>query len=230
MSKKLIECKVVMFGLGGAGRTSMLYKAKYGENFKTWPTIAYNVEFIQYGHIGFEVWDMGGGNSGTHGEELRTLVCNHYTKGNDINIFVIDSNDRVCISLASRWFRVVLKKTTGPIMVIANKQDIPNSLSVKYISDYLSLWRIKNRECCIKPLSTLTGVGSEDIAKWMFNSIAHKYKPECLKNRILDFIKDKPEIAKSYGDKFTYLFMYKLTPHTYNKPPLPTYIGFPDVE
>ena len=58
----------------------------------------FNVETIQHEHVKFTVWDICGGNSGTQGDEIRSIIWDHYIKNNDITIFVIDSKDRGCSS------------------------------------------------------------------------------------------------------------------------------------
>ena len=52
--------KVLMLGLDNAGKTTVLYKLKLGEVVTTIPTIGFNVETVNYKHICFRVWDVGG--------------------------------------------------------------------------------------------------------------------------------------------------------------------------
>ena len=58
MPKK--QCKVVMLGLDGAGKTTILYSLKLGDVLMTIPTIGFNVEELNYKTIKFMVWDVGG--------------------------------------------------------------------------------------------------------------------------------------------------------------------------
>ena len=54
------QCKVVMLGLDGAGKTTILYSLKLGDVLMTIPTIGFNVEELHYKTISFMVWDVGG--------------------------------------------------------------------------------------------------------------------------------------------------------------------------
>ena len=52
--------RILMVGLDGAGKTTILYQLKLGEVLSTIPTIGFNVETVQYKNIHFTVWDIGG--------------------------------------------------------------------------------------------------------------------------------------------------------------------------
>ena len=54
------ESRLLLIGLDAAGKTSILYKLKLGENINTVPTIGFNLETVQYKNINFTIWDIGG--------------------------------------------------------------------------------------------------------------------------------------------------------------------------
>ncbi|CAI7851823.1 unnamed protein product, partial [Closterium sp. NIES-54] len=54
------DMRILMVGLDAAGKTTILYKLKLGENVTTIPTIGFNVETVEYKNISFTVWDVGG--------------------------------------------------------------------------------------------------------------------------------------------------------------------------
>ncbi len=87
-SKKLPkkQCKVVMLGLDGAGKTTILYSLKLGDVLMTIPTIGFNVEELHYKTISFMVWDVGGQ------EKLRALWSHYFYLAKAL-IYVIDSSD-----------------------------------------------------------------------------------------------------------------------------------------
>ena len=65
------EMRILMVGLDGAGKTTILYKMKLGEVVTTIPTIGFNVETVEYKNISFTVWDVGG-------QKRLRLLWHHY--------------------------------------------------------------------------------------------------------------------------------------------------------
>lgn len=52
------EMRVLMVGLDGAGKSTILYKLKLGETVQTTPTIGFNVETVQMKNTNFTVWGI----------------------------------------------------------------------------------------------------------------------------------------------------------------------------
>lgn len=57
------EMRILILGLDGAGKTTILYRLQVGEVVATIPTIGFNVEQVIYKNIKFQVWDLGGQTS-----------------------------------------------------------------------------------------------------------------------------------------------------------------------
>lgn len=55
--------RILILGLDGAGKTTILYRLQVGEVVTTIPTIGFNVEQVQYKNLTFQVWDLGGQTS-----------------------------------------------------------------------------------------------------------------------------------------------------------------------
>lgn len=89
------ECKILMLGLDGAGKTTILYNMKSGDVVNTIPTIGFNVEMLKFDKMQFMVWDVGGQS------KIRALWKHYYDKTRGI-IFVVDSADEERISLACK--------------------------------------------------------------------------------------------------------------------------------
>lgn len=52
--------KILILGLDGAGKTTIMYKLKLNDTVTTVPTIGFNMETIKYKNINFNCWDIGG--------------------------------------------------------------------------------------------------------------------------------------------------------------------------
>merc|ERR1712002_765759 len=57
------EMMILILGLDGAGKTTILYRLQAGEVVTTIPTIGFNVETVVYKNLKFQVWDLGGQTS-----------------------------------------------------------------------------------------------------------------------------------------------------------------------
>ncbi len=55
-----VPARVCMIGLDGAGKTTILYKLKFGEVITTIPTIGFNVDTLNVKNLTMTVWDVGG--------------------------------------------------------------------------------------------------------------------------------------------------------------------------
>merc|ERR1712080_62014 len=109
----------------GAGKTTILYNLKLGEVVTTIPTVGFNVETVEYKNISFNVWDIGGQ------DKIRKLWRYYYENTQGL-IFVIDSNDRDRIEDAREELMKMLNEDemrNAVLLVFANKQDLPNSMS-----------------------------------------------------------------------------------------------------
>lgn len=131
--------RIVMLGLDGAGKTTILYKLKLGDVVCTIPTIGFNVETVEYKNICFTVWDIGGQKT------IRNLWY-HYFANTSAVIFVIDSSDVSRIETAKEELHEIMKHDdlkNAVILVLANKQDMPNALSVGELAKQLELQGLK---------------------------------------------------------------------------------------
>lgn len=68
------EMRLLMLGLDAAGKTTILYKLKLGQDVTTIPTVGFNVETVTYKNVKFNVWDVGGQ------DKIRPL-WRHYFSG-----------------------------------------------------------------------------------------------------------------------------------------------------
>jgi len=159
-----------MQGLDAAGKTTMLYKLKLGEVVTTIPTIGFNVETVEYKNISITVWDVGGR------DKIRAL-WRHFYQGTNAIIFVVDSNDRDRIEDARDELGKLLQEDEvrdSVLLVYANKQDLPNAMTVAEVTDRLGLGKLRNRSWYIQSSCATTGDGLYEGLDWMTQTMRSK--------------------------------------------------------
>jgi len=161
------DMRILMVGLDAAGKTTILYKLKLGEIVTTIPTIGFNVETVEYKNINFTVWDVGGQ------DKIRPL-WRHYFQNTQGLIFVVDSNDRERVKEARAELEKMLSEDElrdAALLVFANKQDLPNAMSVAELTDKLGLHTLK-RKWFIQAACATTGDGLYEGLDWLSNSLS----------------------------------------------------------
>jgi ADP-ribosylation factor protein 1 len=162
------DMRILMVGLDAAGKTTILYKLKLGEIVTTIPTIGFNVETVEYKNINFTVWDVGGQ------DKIRPL-WRHYFQNTQGLIFVVDSNDRERITEAHDELHKMLGEDElrdAVLLVFANKQDLPQAMSVAEITDKLGLHNIRTRKWYMQATCATSGDGLYEGLDWLANNLA----------------------------------------------------------
>ena len=161
------EMRILMVGLDAAGKTTILYKLKLGEIVTTIPTIGFNVETVEYKNISFTVWDVGGQ------DKIRPL-WRHYYQNTQGLIFVVDSNDKDRVGEAHDELHRMLSEDElreAIVLVFANKQDLPNAMSVAEVTDKLGLHSLRNRKWYIQATCATSGEGLFEGLDWLSANI-----------------------------------------------------------
>ena len=150
------NARILMVGLDAAGKTTILYKLKVNETVTTIPTIGFNVETVEpVKNVSFTVWDVGGQ------DKIRPL-WKHYFHGCDGLIYVVDSADPERFDEAKKELEWVLEddEMRGvPVVVLANKQDLPNAKSSSDVGSALGVLKMKNRDWYIQGTCAVSGDG-----------------------------------------------------------------------
>ncbi|KAL7715365.1 ADP-ribosylation factor [Entamoeba marina] len=161
------DTRILMVGLDAAGKTAILYKLKIGENVHTIPTIGFNVETVDYKNIHFTIWDVGG-------QTILRPLWRHYYEGTNGIVFVLDSNDLDRMSEAKEVLNGLLEDDTmrnAPLLVFANKHDLPNALPVSEVVKQLGLSSIKNRQWYCQTSCATNGDGLYEGLDWLSDKI-----------------------------------------------------------
>ncbi|KAJ5080527.1 hypothetical protein M0811_14048 [Anaeramoeba ignava] len=164
------DMRILMLGLDAAGKTTILYKLKLGEVVNTIPTIGFNVETVQYKKINFTVWDVGGQ------ERIRALWRHYYNNTQGL-IYVVDSNDKDRMDEAHDELHKMLAEDElkdAVVLVFANKQDLPNSLTAAEVAEKLALSSLKGRKWYIQSTCATTGDGLYEGLEWLSKTLKAK--------------------------------------------------------
>ncbi|KAF8644813.1 hypothetical protein AX16_008270 [Volvariella volvacea WC 439] len=135
---------ITILGLDTSGKTTLLYLLSTGQVVRTIPTIGFNVETITVktptSVLSFNGLDVGGCGA----SHMRSIIA-WYTTVADAIVWMIDSADRERLPESLEEAQIIVKMTMDrkaeagkppapfPILVLANKQDCSNAISVDEI-------------------------------------------------------------------------------------------------
>ncbi|XP_063235755.1 ADP-ribosylation factor-like protein 4A [Bacillus rossius redtenbacheri] len=168
---------VVMLGLDSAGKTTALYRLKFDQYLNTVPTIGFNCEKVK-GALGrakgvnFLVWDVGGQ------EKLRPL-WKSYTRCTDGIVFVLDSVDSERMEEAKMELARTARSPDNagvPILVLANKQDLPGAREPRELEKLLGLSEMSSHCWHVQPACAITGDGLHEGLEQLYEMILRRRK------------------------------------------------------
>mmetsp|Transcript_51048 Transcript_51048/g.45849 ORF Transcript_51048/g.45849 Transcript_51048/m.45849 type:complete len:174 (+) Transcript_51048:153-674(+) len=154
--------RVLLLGLDSAGKTTILYSLKCGEPVKTVPTIGFNIETVNYQGLELNIWDVGGQ------DKLRDL-WRHYYPGTNGIIFVVDSADKTRLNTAKEELHLLMNEHElqyATLVVVANKQDLPNALKKDEVAKALELDKISRKNECFEATAK-ENKGLTDALDWL---------------------------------------------------------------
>ncbi|KAF9230532.1 Arl8a protein [Melanogaster broomeanus] len=116
------------------------------------PTVAFNYRKVRKGAVTLKIWDVAG-------QPKFRSMWERYCNGVDAVVFVVDSADH-------EKFHTAPSLTGVPLLVIGNKNDVPNHASVKDLIRELELDKIQNRPVSVGSL--LISMSQRDIVlRWL---------------------------------------------------------------
>eukprot|EP00042_Codosiga_hollandica_P017454 m.48095 g.48095 ORF g.48095 m.48095 type:complete len:194 (+) comp47661_c0_seq2:22-603(+) len=161
---------IVLLGLDNAGKTTLLYRLRTGEMHSFLPTQRAQQQQLQIGQLRLNAWDVGG-----H-ERVRALWQTYAIQANAI-IFLIDSADRARLEEARNELLAVLPThcyvpVTVPVVVLANKSDLPESIPDAEITRLLQLDKyisgeMNERQVQLFRTSLVNGSGVREAFAWL---------------------------------------------------------------
>lgn len=161
------DARILLLGLDNSGKTTILKKLADEDTTSVVPTQGFCVKSLKHGLLKFNVWDIGGQKS------IRLYWRNYYDNTSTI-IYVIDSADRRRMEETGLELQQLLdeeKLLHTPLLILANKQDLINALSIAEIQSGLNLHSIRGRKWKIVSCSAKSGEGLEEALQFIESEI-----------------------------------------------------------
>merc|ERR1712151_1017605 len=101
----------------------------------------------------------------------------YYYQGTHGLIFVVDSNDRDRVEDAREELTKILgeeEMRDAVLLVFANKQDLPNSMTAAEVTEKLGLHKIRNRQWFIQSACATKEDGLYEGLDWLSRALASK--------------------------------------------------------
>lgn len=120
--------------MDAAGKTTLLYLLKENRFIQEKPTLHATSEELRLGNIVFETFDLGG-----H-KQVRKIWSEYFGIADGI-VFIIDAFDRKRFEEAKQELDGLLssEQLNCPILILANKTDLPNAAGEQEIENYFNL-------------------------------------------------------------------------------------------
>ncbi|OQS05986.1 ADP-ribosylation factor 1 [Thraustotheca clavata] len=155
--------RVMLIGLEGAGKTTLMYHVFVKETLTTIPTLSVNTEIMKYGNSLLTVRDFGGN------EQCQNSWCTYLDEIFQIIVVVVDATNEKRLDDAKKSIHRVLNDNRVRdcrVLIFANKQDQPTAMDNATISDRLALCDIPQRRWKIQGCSAINGSGLDEGLSW----------------------------------------------------------------
>lgn len=164
------ELRLLLLGLDNAGKTTILKILASEDITSITPTAGFNIKSVISEGFKLNVWDIGGQR------KIRPYWKNYF-ENTDILIYVVDSADKKRLEETGIELYELLsddKLQNVPLLVYANKQDLPESLAASDLAQALGLPSIKDRAWQIQSCIAAQGTGVREGMEWVCKSIKKK--------------------------------------------------------
>ena len=114
------------------------------------------------------MWDVGGQQS------LRSYWRNYF-ESTDGLAWVVDSSDRERVLLCGQQLRQMLQEERlmgVSLLVFANKQDIPGSLTADQVTELLRLHEVTSHRWRVVACSAYSGDNLQEGIEWLVNDVS----------------------------------------------------------
>ncbi|CAK9318282.1 unnamed protein product [Citrullus colocynthis] len=180
------EFHVLILGIDKAGKTTLLEKLKslYSNSEglspdRIVPTVGLNIGRLEVLNAKLVFWDLGGQPG------LRSIWEKYYEEAHAV-IYVIDAACPSKFEDSKSALEKVLRHEDlqgAPLLVLANKQDLPEAVSAEELSRYLDLKKLDERVYMFEAVSGYDGMGIKESVEWLVDIMERSKRTEILRAR-----------------------------------------------
>ncbi|XP_044507085.1 ADP-ribosylation factor-related protein 1-like isoform X1 [Mangifera indica] len=201
------EFHVLILGIDKAGKTTLLEKLKslYSNveglpPDRIVPTVGLNIGRIEVSNSKLVFWDLGGQNlfflcrgkllmlafcDGLDEPGLRSIWEKYYEEAHAV-VYVIDAACASRFEDSKSALEKVLRHEDlqgAPLLILANKQDLPDAVSAEELARYLDLKKLDERVYMVEAVSGYDGKGIKESVDWLVDVMERSKRTEMLRAR-----------------------------------------------
>eukprot|EP00898_Chlorokybus_atmophyticus_P000356 jgi/Chlat1/1320/Chrsp118S01742 len=158
------EMELALIGLQNAGKTSLVNViATGGYNEDMIPTVGFNMRKVTKGAVTIKLWDLGG-------QPRFRSMWERYCRGVSAIVYVVDAADLESIDAAKTELHELVAKPSlagVPLLVLGNKNDLPNAIGMEDLIARMHLRDIRNREVCCYSISCKMAHNIDVTLDWL---------------------------------------------------------------
>jgi len=158
------EMELTLVGLQNSGKTTLvnvLSNGVYDENMI--PTVGFNMKKVTKGNVTIKMWDIGG-------QTRFRSMWERYCRGVNAIVYVVDAANKENFELSKKELHELLLKPTLagiPLLVLGNKNDLPEAITAEELTDTFGLKDIEGREVCCYSISAKNNVCIDTTLQWL---------------------------------------------------------------
>ena len=158
------EMELTLVGLQNSGKTTLVnVVATGGFSEDMSPTVGFNMRQVTKGKVTIKLWDLGG-------QPRFRSMWERYCRGVSAIVYVVDSADAENIAVSKTELHDLISKPALekiPLLVLGNKNDLPESLGVDELIEKLNLKALVDREVCCYSISAKNSVNIDITIDWL---------------------------------------------------------------
>jgi ADP-ribosylation factor-like protein 8 len=165
------EMEITLVGLQNSGKTTLVNVIATGQYQEDMiPTVGFNMRKITKGRVTMKIWDIGG-------QPRFRSMWERYCRGVNAIVFVVDAADQGKLDTARNELRNLLEKPQMagiPVLVLGNKNDLPEALNAEQLIDRLGLASVTAQEVSCYSISAKNQTNLDITLQWLIKHASRR--------------------------------------------------------